>query len=147
MPDLTPKQCLNHFLELLRMTDLAYMKLLKRWNLSLNATWALEYMVEHPEGVEPAVLAESTRMLRQTVTVVLNDLEERGVIRREPHRTDRRRKLIKLTKEGKIFAADVLSHIEQIELRSIVKMTPAERNNLVRLTTLFYEGIRQGDDN
>ncbi len=141
---LTPKQCLNQFIELLRMTDMAYIKLLKQWDISLNAAWALEYLHLHPEGVEPAVLAENNRMLRQTITVVLNDLEKRKFIRRFPHATDRRRKLIKLTPTGKEFAAEVLEKLEQVELTSFAEMSPEERETLIRLTRKFYESVQAG---
>ncbi len=143
MANLTPKQCLKRFLELLRMTDMAYAKILKKWNLSLNTTWALEYLNDHPEGVEPAVLADSTRMLRQTITVVLNDLEEKKWIVRIPQSVDHRRKLIRLTKEGKAFAEKVLGEIEQIELASFSSMTSAERKTLLELTGRFYESIAE----
>ncbi|MPN31497.1 hypothetical protein SDC9_178971 [bioreactor metagenome] len=141
MAELTPKECLNRFLELLRQTDLAYVKLLRRWNISLNSTWALEYLRQHPEGVEPAVLAETTRMLRQTVTVVLNDLEDRGFIRREFHPTDRRRKLVRLTPEGEAFAAEMLNAIEKVEVGSFAAMTPHERRMLLELAGRFHDSI------
>ena len=80
MPDGKAKQYLAEYLELWHVTDAAYSKLLKRWNLSLNALWVIDLLYRHPEGVEPAVIAELTHTLRQTVTVVLNDLEERGCL-------------------------------------------------------------------
>ena len=103
MPDGKAKQYLAEYLELWHVTDAAYSKLLKRWNLSLNALWVIDLLYRHPEGVEPAVIAELTHTLRQTVTVVLNDLEERGCLYREPNLTDRRRKRIRLTPAGRKF--------------------------------------------
>lgn len=138
---MTPKECLNRFLELIRSSDIAYARLLRKWNISLNATWALEYLHSHPEGVEPAVLAERTRMLRQTVTVVLNDLEDRNWLVRVPHGADRRRKLVSLTPEGERCAAALLEEIEKIEVQSFSKMSEKERETLIRLTESFCDSI------
>ena len=65
MPDGKAKQYLAEYLELWHVTDAAYSKLLKRWNLSLNALWVIDLLYRHPEGVEPAVIAELTPTLRQ----------------------------------------------------------------------------------
>ena len=83
-----------------KQTDMAYSKLAHSRNLSLNMVWAFECLSEHPEGVEPAVLAERTNLLRQTMTVVLNDLERQQLVTREFHPTDRRKKVIRLTEKG-----------------------------------------------
>ena len=139
--ELTPKQSLKRFLKLLRMTDIAYAKILKRWDLSLNTTWVLEYLYDHPRGVEPAVLADSTRLLRQTITVVLNDLEKKKWIVRIPQSVVHRRKLIRLTQEGRAFSRLVLGELEKIELTSFSAMTPAEREKLLELVERFYESI------
>ena len=64
---------LDGVFEAWRSCDSAYLQLVRQWGLSLNTVWALEYLVQCPDGVEPAVLADKTHMLRQTVTVVLND--------------------------------------------------------------------------
>jgi DNA-binding MarR family transcriptional regulator len=39
------------------------------------------------------------------VSVIVDDLEERGLVRREPHPTDRRAKLVRVTAAGKRAAA------------------------------------------
>ena len=101
----------------------------------------LEYLYDHPRGVEPAVLADSTRLLRQTITVVLNDLEKKKWIVRIPQSVDHRRKLIRLTQEGRAFSRLVLGELEKIELTSFSAMTPAEREKLLELVERFYESI------
>jgi DNA-binding MarR family transcriptional regulator len=39
------------------------------------------------------------------VTLIVDDLEQRGLVRREPHPEDRRAKLVRLTPEGEAAAA------------------------------------------
>lgn len=141
MPDGKARQHLDEYFELWHMTDAAYSKLLKRWNLSLNALWVIDLLYRHPEGVEPAVIAESTHMLRQTVTVVLNDLEERGCLYREPNLIDRRRKRIRLTPAGHEFCGEVLETVGRIELGCIAEMSDEEQDQLIRLSRRFCANL------
>lgn len=129
-------------MDLWRQTDSAYTNLLKRWKINLNTLWVIEYLHDHPEeNVEPAMLAETTHMFRQTINVILNDLEDHGYLRRLPHPQDRRRKLIKLTKRGENFCIKVLGELEKIELASIMSMTESEQLQLIELSRRFYESI------
>lgn len=117
--------------------DNAYLKLVRQWGISLNTVWALEYMNAHLDGVEPAVLADDTHMLRQTITVVLNDLEERGYLRRTFHATDRRKKIIKLTRTGLAFSKKVLAAINEAELEAASSLSEEEQQMLLELSSRF----------
>lgn len=130
-----------------RQCDNAYVQLLRQWGLSLNTVWALEYLVRCPNGVEPAVLAEDTHMLRQTITVVLNDLENRGYIQRVFHRTDHRKKVIHLTAEGKVFASRVLRAISDAEQEAVSALTAEEQQRLLDYSRRFsQEFVRKVSD-
>lgn len=76
------RKFLDEWFEGWRRTDLLYDRFLKRHALNLTTYFVLELLYRHPEGVEPAVIAEKVFVLRQTVTVVLNEFEKRGFIRR-----------------------------------------------------------------
>lgn len=49
-------------------------------------------------------LAEALSMDRPNVTVLVDDLEDRGLVRRMPHPTDRRAKVVEATKKGQALA-------------------------------------------
>ncbi len=131
--------CLAEVLEAWRSCDSAYLQLVRQWGLSLNTVWALEYLVKHPEGVEPAVLADDTHMLRQTITVVLNDLEKRGYLLRSFHSTDRRRKVIHLTPSGLDFAQQVLSAISSAEDEAASVLALEEQRRLLDYSRRFSQ--------
>ena len=124
-----------------KQTDVAYSKLAHSRNLSLNTVWAFEYLSEHPEGVEPAVLAEESNMLRQTVTVVLNDLENQGLLTREFHPTDRRKKLVKLTPEGAKVCREILDTIARAELAALSELGEDDQRHLFKLTARFCRAL------
>lgn len=49
-------------------------------------------------------LAESLGVDRPNVTVLVDELEAQGLVRRQPHPTDRRAKLVEATRKGKALA-------------------------------------------
>ena len=124
-----------------KQTDAAYSKLAHSRNLSLNMIWAFEYLSEHPEGVEPAVLADETNLLRQTMTVVLNDLEKQELVTREFHPTDRRKKVIRLTPKGEQVCREILEAIAQAELEALSELREEDQEQLFKLTTGFCRAL------
>ena len=103
--------------------------------------WAFECLSEHQEGVEPAVLAEETNMLRQTTTVVLNDLEKQALVTREFHPTDRRKKVIRLTPKGEQVCCEILDAIAQAELDALSELREEDQRLLFKLTTGFCRAL------
>lgn len=49
-------------------------------------------------------LADSLGVDRPNVTVLVDELEAQGLVRRQPHPTDRRAKLVEATRKGKALA-------------------------------------------
>ena len=137
------KNNLDGLFEAWRSCDNAYMKLIRQWGISLNTVWALDYIAKHPDGVEPTVLADDTNMLRQTITVVLNDLEKRGFLRREFHATDHRKKIIRLTDEGVAFSRKVLDTISGTEQDAADTLSAEEQAQLILLSRRFCSSFAQ----
>ena len=77
-----------------------------RAGLSTNELWALEHLFAEPLGT-----GEVGRRLQVTsaaTTQIVDRLAQRGHVEREPHPTDRRRTVVKLTDYGR---AEVLEHM------------------------------------
>lgn len=124
-----------------KQTDTAYSKLARSRNLSLNMVWAFECLSEHPEGVEPAVLAENSHLLRQSMTVVLNDLEKQELVSRGFHPTDRRKKVIKLTPKGEQVCKEILDAIDQAELEALSELCEEDQQLLFKLNIKFCQAL------
>jgi len=71
-----------------------------RWGLSFNAFILLDYLYAHSDHAESAEAADELTIPRQTMTALLDGFEKKGILVRFPHPKDRRRKVIRLTKEG-----------------------------------------------
>ena len=137
------KKRLAEFLDTWVKTDHAYTRLLKQWDITLSMCWVLEHLYENPSGREPAVIAERTNMLRQTTTLTLDMLEKRGIVHREPHPTDRRKKLIRLTPHGTAFAGEIIEAISAVEYEAMSQFTDEEQRQLIDNSRRFYEAIER----
>lgn len=90
----------------------------------------------------PSELAQDLDLAPASVTGRLDALEKRGLVRRTPSTTDRRRVVVGLTDAGRttwLGAMDVLGHEEE---RLLGVLTPAERtilNDLLRRIMLLAE--------
>lgn len=124
--------------------DRNYCRLLKKWDISINTLWVLEHLLRNPEGDEPAVLADQVNMLRQTMTVTLDQLEKRGYLCRTPHKTDRRRKIVTLTGEGRAFASEVLDEVTSFEIAAMEALSAAELEALVETSVKYQEAFEKG---
>ena len=69
-----------------------------------------------------------------SITVAVDRLETKGLVERRAHRTDRRAKIVHLTKEGRKVIARVYSdHAADMERLASTSLTRAERETLIRL--------------
>jgi len=71
--------------------------------LSFARVRALRRLAAHPQTLR--ALAELLAADPPYVTLMVDDLEERGLVQRMPHPTDRRAKLVQLTAAGRAAAA------------------------------------------
>ena len=71
--------------------------------LSFARVRALRRLAAQPQTLR--ALAELVAADPPYVTLMVDDLEERGLVKRIPHPTDRRAKLVKLTAAGRAAAA------------------------------------------
>lgn len=131
------RKFLDEWFEGWRRTDLLYDRFLKRYGLNLTTYFVLELLHHHPEGVEPEVIAEKVFVLRQTVTVVLNEFEKRGFIRRCESREDHRRKRILLTKSGCAFIGEICSELAAIEEETLAEIPVEIRSAGLELMRRF----------
>src|SRR5437879_5971277 len=69
-----------------------------------------------------------------SITVAVDRLETKGLVERRVHGTDRRAKIVHLTKEGrKVITRVYANHAADMERLASASLTGAERNTLIRL--------------
>lgn len=69
-----------------------------------------------------------------SITVAVDRLEQKGLVKRRAHRTDRRAKIVHLTKEGRqIITCVYTDHAADLERLVSASLTRKERETLIRL--------------
>jgi DNA-binding MarR family transcriptional regulator len=94
---------------------------------------ALGILVDAGEPCPPNYISERLIVSRATVTGVLDTLTKRGLVRREPHPTDRRMVLVHLTKAGTRMAEKVRRTVHRGEAEWMASLSEYERAQLTGL--------------
>ena len=81
----------------------------------------------------PNLISDRLIVSRATVTGVLDTLAKRGLVRREPHPTDRRMVLVHLTKSGARMADRVRATVHRAEVGWMSALSERERSQLTEL--------------
>jgi DNA-binding MarR family transcriptional regulator len=104
---------------------------LRPYGLSLKHSWALQAL---DQPMSMSALADRLGIDASYVTTIADQLEERGLIERQPHPTDRRIKSLALTAEGRHLkerlAADLWADVPVLDA-----LSRSERKQLHDLLT------------
>ncbi|MBR1608433.1 MAG: MarR family transcriptional regulator [Kiritimatiellae bacterium] len=68
-------------------------------------------LLEEGEASEPSRLARTLHVSKQTMTGLVDRLEASGKVERADHPTDRRRRVVRLTPDGRSLAAGLLERV------------------------------------
>lgn len=105
--------------DLWRRYDRVYTNWAQKRGISNSAMTLIEELHMRPEGVEPAEIADYLGIPRQTMTATLDSLERKGFVGRFPHTSDRRRKVIRFTEEGRILADKLVNELHGWEMKAL----------------------------
>jgi DNA-binding MarR family transcriptional regulator len=98
--------------------------------------------LERHESMTPGELADHEKVQPPSMTRVIAVLEERGLVRREPHATDRRQVILTVTDEGRDVVQRVRRRREAWLAQRLQELTPNEIQTL-RAAAPILEKISQ----
>ncbi|MEU3010887.1 MarR family winged helix-turn-helix transcriptional regulator [Nocardia asteroides] len=113
------------------LTD-AERPILDRHGLTMWAYVVLLGLGEQPVYTQ-AALAKAVRADKTRIIPVLDDLQRRGLIRREPDPADRRVNLIELTAAGADLRDRAQADIQEQERRLLADLTAEDRRTFLRV--------------
>jgi MarR family transcriptional regulator, temperature-dependent positive regulator of motility len=93
---------------------------------------ALRVIAAHP-GLDQASLASAIAYDRVTTGGVVDRLEQKGFLRRDVNKADRRARMLRLTAEGETLLKEVTPIIKQMEADFLVGLTASEGAILLSL--------------
>ena len=84
------------------------------------------------DGLSPGELARRLGLATPTVTRAATRMEATGLLRREPHPSDRRLVRLRLTDRGRELEKVIDEQTNQLTERALATLSAAERESLVR---------------
>jgi MarR family 2-MHQ and catechol resistance regulon transcriptional repressor len=103
--------------------------------LELGASdFAVLEAVLHKGPLPVNEIGKKVMLTSGSITVAVDRLEAKGLVERRAHSTDRRAKIVHLTKEGrKLITRAYDDHAADLERLASASLTRAERETLIRL--------------
>jgi DNA-binding MarR family transcriptional regulator len=133
------------------LVDLLWLVMRRTWEdaeqrlapsgLTMKHSWAL-HALDEPMSMRD--LAERLGIDASYVTAIADQLEERGLVERRPHPSDRRIKSLVLTEHGRRMRDLILVEL-WTDVPSLAGLTSAERRELRRLLAKAANAPAPGD--
>jgi len=98
--------------------------------------------LERHDSMTPGELAEHEKVQPPSMTRVIAVLEERGLVRRQPHTTDRRQVILTVTDDGRDLVQRVRRRREAWLAQRLQELSPDERQ-ILRAAAPILEKISQ----
>ena len=111
---------------------------LRAHGVSMWGYVVLTALAEQPVRTQ-AALAQAINADKSRIIGVLDDLQQRGLIRRQPDASDRRMHLLSLTPEGDRLLRSVQAVIRASEEEVLGSLPPADREVFLRSLRALYE--------
>lgn len=103
----------------------------------------LMYLKLFNNNVEPSVMADFMCIPRQTMTSILDGMDKDGYIERNPHPSDRRKKLVRLSRKGASLAERILKEIRRYELMAMNQLSEQELVSMLKSLRKFSEAMER----
>jgi DNA-binding MarR family transcriptional regulator len=101
-------------------------------SLSLSGWQALAIIDGAGESLSPKVIAERLLVTSGSITSLLDTLERRGLVRREPHPDDRRKLLVDITDEARTLVDVMLAQVHATSIEVMAGISEADREQAVQ---------------
>jgi len=108
-------------------------ELLAQYGLVLKGFNVLAVVTGAGAPLTPTAIAARTFVGKTTVTSVLDALERRGLVDRQPHPTSRRSVLVAVTGRGRAACEEILARLHPLEAQWLAGMPEHDRQELLRL--------------
>ena len=95
-------------------------------------------LITHNPGITSRQLCTTLGILPPNLVGMINALEKRGLIQRQPHPRDRRAMALHLTSPGEKLMREAERAAAQLEADVSSRLSPAEARTLIRLLKKIY---------
>jgi DNA-binding MarR family transcriptional regulator len=109
-----------------------------------SVQFAALIVIRELPGTDATRVSDLIYFDRSTIGNVLDRLEKKGLIRREPGLEDRRTKRLYLTRQGSVVLRRIAAKLPRISDNILAPLTPVERVRFMKLMTKLVDADGQG---
>jgi DNA-binding MarR family transcriptional regulator len=120
--------------------------LARHLGLGQNDVTAMEHLLGSPEGLGPMDIAHRLGIRSASATVLVDRLEEAGHVTRGPHRTDRRRTVVRPTQHAREEIIAALRPLIAAVDAAAAELGDTERDTVVRFLGTAATKLRTAAD-
>jgi len=104
--------------------------------------WAVVVFIDDVPGIDQHRLSQAMGIDRNNVSVILGNLEAKGLVERRINGSDRRARELYLTAKGRHLRRRFQPHIQAANDRILALLGPRERKTFIDLLVRLVEGNR-----
>lgn len=119
--------------------------LIQPFNLSPATGLVLSILADSDTPLSPNAIADRLIISRASVTSLLDSLEKRGFVKRQPHPSDRRMLLVKLTNSGRQVANQFRPIVHQHQKVWLKALNEKEQEQLIQMLHRLQASLMDSD--
>lgn len=120
-----------------------YSEYAKSVGMTFSGLKVLAIILEVPECSQKTI-TQYTYLPKQTVNAIIKSLIKAEIVAPlKENGSDKRNKLIKLTKEGKKYAQDIVSRAKDIEYRALDSLGDERINKLIEIINMYKNNLKK----
>lgn len=124
-----------------RGIDATYDQIAASCGVTSNIMNILTLLYKHRTPMTQNELSRELHLSRQTITSVVDSLEQRGLVSRSIAENDRRSRMITLTEEGRASGRHIGRTMRNVELSAFKKLTTEEQHALVDIMEKLWHSM------
>lgn len=111
-----------------------------------KALTILMWIYYNPNGITQQRITRKMYSTKQVVNATIKNFKDKGYIFFEENPEDKRTKVIKLTEDGRTYAASILDALEAAENAAMKELTAEEQDVLLRAGEKFTTALARNID-
>jgi DNA-binding MarR family transcriptional regulator len=135
-------------MNVMRLADLMLRELSKffqRYHLTPASAHVVGILEGAEEPLSPHQIAEQLYIATSTMTTLIDTAERRGLVRRVPHPSDRRKILVEITNAGRAVVHEASPYVHAIEKQMFAPLSDEQKQQLLNLLEPVIERVQAGN--
>ncbi len=137
----------NQYCKLRDVQYAAYELYARKHGLTARELFVLDIIWFSPEGCLQSEICRRLSATKQTVSAIIKKFLKKGYLSLTESETDRRNKYVRFTKKGLEYAKNIIPPAACAEIDAMSALSDRDVAELVRLTTLFSDCMREHFEN